>query len=94
MIHFKKIFMEELMPHNKITVRVEENQYIVEFSNGISREFALPDRHDKKGIKKVADDAVKFVVNQGATIPGQVNAVRKSLTERGYYITHPRGLRF
>jgi len=89
-----KIIMEELMAHSKMTTRVEENYFVVGFSNGISRKFALPGRQDKKGIKKVADDAVHFAISNGATIPGQVNAVRKGLTENGYYITHPRGFRF
>ena len=82
------------MAHNKMSFRIEENYYVIEFSNGISRKFVLPDHQGKKGIKKVADDAVEFAINNGATIPGQVNAVRKGLTEKGYYITHPRGLLF
>lgn len=82
------------MAHIKMTTKIEGNCYAVEFSNGASKRFVLPDRKDKKSIKKVADEAVQFAINQGATIPGQVNAVRKGLTEKGYYITHPRGLRF
>jgi len=82
------------MAHNKMSTRIEDNYFAIEFARGASKKFNLPDRQDKEGIKRLASYAVQFAIEQGATIPGQVNAVRKGLTERGYYITHPRGLRF
>ena len=78
------------MTKSKMTARIEDDHFIVKFSKGSSMKFNLPDRKDKKGIKMLADEAVEFAIGQGATIPGQVNAVRKGLTNGGYYITGPR----
>jgi hypothetical protein len=78
------------MAHNKMSTRIEDNYFVIEFASGASRKFDLPDHQDKKGIKRLADYAVKFAIEQGATIPGQVNAVRKGLTKEGYYIIRPR----
>ena len=38
------------------------------------------------GIRKIRDEAVYFAKNNGAT-SGQINAVKKTLTEAGYHIT-------
>ena len=78
------------MTRNKMTTRIEDGYYIVEFDSGASKKFRLPDRGDGRAIKDLADKAVEFAIAQGATIPGQVNAVRKGLTNAGYYIIGPR----
>jgi hypothetical protein len=81
---------EVFMARNKMTTRIEGDYYIVEFASGASKRFRLPDREDRIAIKELADEAVQFAIEQGATIPGQVNAVRKGLTNEGYYIIGPR----
>ena len=78
------------MARNKMTTRIEDGYYIVEFDSGASKKFCLPDRGDGRAIKDLADKAVEFAIAQDATIPGQVNAVRKGLTNAGYYIIGPR----
>jgi hypothetical protein len=86
----KQISKERCMVRNRMTTRIEENYFIVEFAGGLSKKLSLPDCQDKQGIKRLADEAVEFAISQGATIPGQVNAVRKGLTKEGYYITRAR----
>ncbi len=78
------------MARNKMSTRIVDNYFLIEFASGASRKFNLPDRQDKEGMKRLADYAVQFAIEQGATIPGQVNAVRKGLTKEGYYIIRPR----
>jgi hypothetical protein len=45
----------------------------------------LPDVTDKKGIRTVRDLAVEFARQNGASI-GQENAVKKALTDAGYWL--------
>ena len=55
---------------------------IARFSDAEARE-----RCDKAGIRTVRDEAVTFALENGASKPGQTNAVLKALTEGGYYLT-------
>lgn len=66
--------------------RVEGGELTVEFENDASKNWALPDRSDKQAIKRVRDAAVAWAKEQGATDPGQTNAVKKALTAAGYYL--------
>ena len=65
---------------------VDENKLYVSFQGGPSNSWELPDPSDKSEIRKVRDSAVSFAKANGATI-GQINAVKKALTEAGYYLT-------
>jgi hypothetical protein len=66
---------------------VGANQLHIEFHGGASSSWTLPDRNDKAGIRAVLDKAILFATNNGASVPGQTNAVRKTLTDKGYYLT-------
>ena len=62
------------------------NQLYIEFHGGASSSWTLPDRNDKAGIRAVLDKAILFAKNNGASVPGQTNAVRKTLTDEGYHL--------
>ena len=64
---------------------VEANELHVGFYNGSARSWPLPARSDKDGIRAVREQACHFASEHGAT-EGQVNAVRKALTEAGYHL--------
>ena len=51
--------------------------------------WKLPDRSDKEAIRRIRDMAVVFARDHGGTL-GQINAVKKALTEEGYDVTKPR----
>ena len=74
----------------RMTVKViADHKLLVEFENGPYTIWELPARNDKAAIELVRNDAVNFAERQGAT-EGQVNAVRKTLTEHGRYVQGPR----
>lgn len=73
----------------RMTTRVEDSQLLVQFANGAKQQWGLPDRSDKAAIRHVRDASVAFARHQGATL-GQVNAVKKALTDAGYYLTGSR----
>jgi negative regulator of replication initiation len=65
---------------------VEGNQLHVKFQSGNSESWDLPSKNDKNGIRGVRDQAAEFADAYGATL-GQVNAVKKALTNEGYWLT-------
>lgn len=71
---------------NRMSCYVSSGRLIVEFASGHRREFKLPDKSDKSGIRRIRDEACAFAEEHGATL-GQVNAVRKALTDAGYYVS-------
>ena len=71
---------------NRMSANVERNKLIVEFQTGDRNEWELPDIDDKNGIRSVRDSASEFAEKIGATL-GQVNAVKKALTDAGYYVS-------
>ena len=73
----------------RMSARVEHNHLVVEFADGQLQRWGLPSRSDKEGIRRVRNAAVAFAHENQAT-PGQMNAVKKALTESGYYVTQPR----
>jgi len=70
----------------KMTTYIAQNQFFIEFQDGASASWALPDAKDKTAIKAVLDKAVRFAREHGASM-GQMNAVRKKLTDEGYHLT-------
>jgi hypothetical protein len=64
---------------------IDANQLHVSFQDGTSRSWTLPSSIDKLAIRTVRDNAVAFARENGATI-GQVNAVKKALTDSGYHL--------
>jgi len=51
------------------------------------KEWVLPEKSDKAGIRRVRDEAVRFALDNGASQPGQTNAVIKALTDAGFHLT-------
>ncbi len=71
---------------DRMTARIEGDHLLVRFASGPSREFLLPDRHNKEEISILTYNAMAFAKTNDAT-EGQVNAVRKALTDAGFHIT-------
>jgi hypothetical protein len=71
----------------RMSGRVESGKFVVEFEDGARREWALPHREDKDAIRLVLERAIAFALENGASDPGQTNAVRKGLTDAGYHLT-------
>ncbi|MCM2264604.1 MAG: hypothetical protein NDI73_05365 [Desulfuromonadales bacterium] len=65
---------------------INHNQLHVEFQNGESSFWPLPDPKGKAAIRTVLSKALEFASKQNASI-GQLNAVRKTLTDGGYHLT-------
>lgn len=70
----------------RMSAYVNSNFLIVEFEGGPRQQFPLPDSANKLAIRKVRDDAVQFAEDNEASL-GQVNAVKKALTDAGYHLT-------
>lgn len=70
----------------RMSAWVNDGQFIVEFEDGARQQWLLPEMDDKEGIRRVRDAAVHWALEQGASDPGQTNAVRKALTNTGYYL--------
>ena len=75
----------------KMSARVEHGLFTLEFEGGAREQWRLPsDQKDVAAIKSVRDAAVRFGLDNGASDPGQTNAIRKALTEAGYYVSKSR----
>ena len=72
-----------------MSARVEGGHLSVKFADGQIERWKLPDRSDKEAIRSIRDFAVTFARDQEATL-GQINAVKKALTEEGYHLTKRR----
>jgi hypothetical protein len=56
----------------------------VAFASGAVKTWDLPPKTDHAGIKAITDGGITWAKENGAT-PGQAAAVRKALTDTGYY---------
>lgn len=70
----------------RVTPKIKNGEFIVTFESGASRKWTLPSKDDKREISTLTDAAIKFAEQNNATV-GQVNYVRKVLTDAGYTIT-------
>jgi len=70
----------------RMTSYIARNQLHIEFQDGASSSWTLPNPKDKAGIRAVLDKALSFVREHGASL-GQINAARKTLTNEGYHLT-------
>jgi len=70
---------------DRMSAWVENERLHVTFQSGNSESWALPPKSDKDGIREVRDQAVEFAEMYDAT-EGQVNAVKKALTDNGYWL--------
>ena len=64
---------------------VEDDKLIIDFHGGPRKTFSLPGRSDRDNLRRVRDQAVEFARSAGASY-GQVMAVKKALTEAGFYL--------
>jgi hypothetical protein len=71
---------------NRMSTYIGRNQLNIEFQGGAAYSWTLPDRTDKVGIRAILDKAISFAKENGASL-GQVNAVRKTMTDQGYHLT-------
>lgn len=69
----------------RMSTFVRSGTLFVEFENGRKNQWGLPDQGDRDGIRKVRDIAVEFARQNSASF-GQMNAVKKALTDAGYYV--------
>lgn len=74
-----------LFAKQRMTSYIGGNQLHIEFHGGNSSSWTLPDRNDKAGIRVVLEKAILFAKNNEASL-GQINAVRKTLTNEGYHL--------
>jgi hypothetical protein len=74
----------------RMSAKADDKSLRIHFADGVSMNWSLPDPNDKDGIRQVRDAAMTFAKENGATI-GQQNAVRKALTNAGYYLTKTTG---
>lgn len=70
----------------RMSSKVVGNRLVVQFENGQSNTWDLPDRKDNAGIRAVRDSAVSFAITNEASL-GQQNAIKKTLTDAGYYVS-------
>jgi len=69
----------------RMSTSLEYGVFWVKFQNGQKSHWQLPAKDEKAAIRRVRDLAVDFARQNGASI-GQVNAVKKALTDEGYYL--------
>lgn len=72
---------------NRMHADVHNSHLVVSFADGPENRWPLPERSDKAAIRSVRDEAVHFALENGASDPGQTNAVRKALTNHGFHLT-------
>ena len=69
------------------SARVENGELVVEFpEDDLRKSWELPEPSDREAITQIRQEACAFATDHGAT-PGQVRAVRKALTDKGYYVS-------
>ena len=70
----------------RMLAHVEHGRFWVQFTDDEKSWWDLPDPTDKEAIRHIRDEAVNFALAHGASNPGQTNAVKKALTDAGYYL--------
>jgi len=74
----------------RLSPRIIGSKFEVRFpDDGNYRTWDLPPKNDKDGIRKMLDEALAYGEQNGAT-DGQLKAIRKTLTDNGYYLIGPR----
>jgi negative regulator of replication initiation len=70
----------------RMSTFVRSGTLFVEFENDKKNQWGLPAKGDRERIRKVRDLAVEFARQNSASF-GQINAVKKALTDAGYYVS-------
>ncbi|OGO17955.1 MAG: hypothetical protein A2Z15_00625 [Chloroflexi bacterium RBG_16_50_11] len=81
-----KVKNRKTLATQRMTSYISNNHLFIGFQNGQPKEWELPDRNNKVRIRAILNEAITFVKNNGASL-GQVNAVRKTMTDEGYHLT-------
>lgn len=81
----RKYSPRKLYATTRMSSHIGNNMLHVSFDGGASKSWLLPSPADKIEIRKVRDKAVDFARENGASI-GQINAVKKALTDSGYHL--------
>ncbi len=72
---------------NKQYLNMTDNNVLeIEYAAGAKQSFSLPFPKDKEMIRATLEKATKFAEENDATL-GQVNAIRKKLTDNGWHLT-------
>lgn len=71
---------------DRMSAYLSGNQFHVSFVSGPSSSWPLPTKADKTALRAMRDKAIAFATKNSATL-GQVNAVKKALTDAGYHLT-------
>ena len=71
---------------HRLSSYLDNGQLHISFAGGASRSWSLPARDDKAALLAMRAKAVSFAKENGATL-GQVNAVKKTLTDEGFHLT-------
>jgi negative regulator of replication initiation len=74
------------MAKRRLSSYIDDGSLVLSFQAGSSRSWKLPAKSDKGAIRATRSEAVEFAKAQDAT-HGQINAVKKTLTDAGYYLT-------
>ncbi len=74
------------LSQDRMSSRVSSGTLIVSFYSGPNKRWKVPEKGSKADIRRIRDEAVEFAQEHGATL-GQMNAVRKALTDAGYYVS-------
>ena len=72
---------------------IQTDHLIVSYEGGPARQWLLPPKADHDAIKQLLDKALGFAKQNDAS-KGQLNAIRKALTDEGYYVRKSRTERF
>ena len=72
-----------------MTTNARGGWLLVKFGEDRMKRWELPDRSKKEEIRRIRDEAVDFARVEEATL-GQINAIKKALTDAGYYLKGPR----
>lgn len=70
---------------DKLSSYISGNELRVAFASGPSKSWKLPPKSDKAALRTLRDAATTFAKSHGATL-GQINAVKKTLTDSGYHL--------
>lgn len=70
---------------DKLSSYISGNELRVSFASGPSSSWKLASKNDKTALRAMRDAATSFAKKHGATL-GQVNAVKKTLTDSGYHL--------
>jgi hypothetical protein len=71
---------------NRLERRVGDGVLELSFASGESKRWPLPSPEEKAAIREVLRSATNWAKEHDASL-GQVNAIRKSLTDNGYHLT-------